>query len=299
MTNRGCYVKYIYKSRLRRATMNDRMVNVSHIADFGKYLICAEKSTATVEKYVRDVKSFSEFAGNSAVTKEIVMGWKMHLIDSGYAATSVNSMIASINSFLVYMKWEDCRVRSIRLQRQIYCPEEKDLSKEEYMRLLRASDHKPVLKLIMQSICSTGIRVSELAFFTVEGIKSGEITINCKGKIRRILIPSKLRNMLLEYAGKNGIGKGCIFVGKNKRPLSRTYIWAMMKSLCERAGVDPKKVFPHNLRKLFAKTFYFKERDIALLADVLGHTSINTTRIYIMGTGNEHRLKIEKLDLII
>ncbi len=300
MQNLFGYVKYMWDKMIyTEATMNDRKITSSELRDFERYLISEEKSKATVEKYMRDVRFFSEFAGNEEVKKEVVLAYKTSLLERKYAPSSINSMLASLNSFFGFMKWEECKVKNIRLQRQIYCPEERDLKRDEYLRLLKAAENNRSLKLIMQSICSTGIRVSELKYFTVEAVKTGRITVNCKGKIRTILIPSKLRNLLLKYSAKNKIRKGCIFVGKNGRPLSRTYIWAMMKSLCLRAGVDPKKVFPHNLRKLFAKTFYSMEKDIALLADILGHSSINTTRIYIMGTGSEHRLRIERLNLII
>lgn len=180
-----------------------------------------------------------------------------------------------------------------------YCASEKELTKEEYFRILEAAKQDVRLYFVMQTICGTGIRVSELRYFTVEAVKQAEITINCKSKIRTILVPQKLRKLLIQYAKRNGIHSGPIFVTRNGNPLNRSNIWAQMKKLCERAGVSSSKVFPHNLRKLFARSFYKVEKDIAKLADVLGHSRIDTTRIYIMTTGNEHRKQIERLGLVV
>ncbi len=278
--------------------MNERQITAQLMRDYESYLLREEKSIATIEKYIRDVGNFCTFSEGRKITKDMIISYKEHLLREDYAVSSINSMLASINSFLSFAGMGECKVKSIRRQKQIYSSEEKELTKEEYFRLLHASAGRPQLNLILKSICSTGIRVSELKYFTVESVKCGEVTVNCKGKVRSILIPSKLRSLLLEYAAKNKISSGCIFVGKNQKPLNRTYIWSMMKSLCLKAGVDAGKVFPHNLRKLFAKTFYSLEKDIAKLADILGHSSINTTRIYIMTTGTEHRRKIEKLGLL-
>ena len=190
-------------------------------------------------------------------------------------------------------------MKNIRLQHQTYCAEEKELTKAEYLRLLEASRKNEQLNLVLQTICGTGIRVSELRFFTVEAVQHGEITVNCKSKTRTILVPGKLRKLLLNYAKQKHITTGAIFVGKSGKPLDRSSIWHQMKQLCRAAGVKESKVFPHNLRKLFARTFYGIEKDIAKLAGILGHSSINTTRIYIMTTGMEHRRKIERLGLVI
>ena len=216
-----------------------------------------------------------------------------------YAVRSINSMLASLNSLLTFLGWAECKVKSITQQKQVYCAEEKELTKAEYMRLLDAAKNNRQLQLVMEAICSTGIRVSELRFFTVEAVQQGEVVVNCKGKTRTILIPGKLRKLLLDYAKKEKIRSGVIFITRNGRPLNRSCIWAQMKALCVEAGVNPSKVFPHNLRKLFARTFYGIEKDIAKLADILGHSSIDTTRIYIMTTGTEHRKKIERLGLVV
>lgn len=279
--------------------MKNRILEGKDIEEFRKHLIWEEKSTATMEKYLRDARAFFDFAGQAAVTKDLVMGYKQALIEKNYAVRSINSMLASLNSLLDFLGWGDCKVKSLKIQRQIYCAEEKELTKAEYLRLLNASKERPQLNLVMQTICGTGIRVSELRYFTVEAVQHGEIIVRCKNKTRTILLPGKLKKLLLEYARKNGVLTGAVFVTRNGRPLNRSNIWAQMKALCKDAGVEASKVFPHNLRKLFARTFYGIEKDIAKLADILGHSSIDTTRIYIMTTGTEHRRKIEKLGLII
>ena len=279
--------------------MTDRIINEENLQLFYQHLIREEKSAATVEKYLRDVRAFFVHIGGRIVTKEEVMAYKMHLQKGNYAVRSINSMLASMNSFLDFLGWPDCKVKSMRQQKQTYCAEEKELTKAEYLRLLGAAKGNTQLHLVMQTICGTGIRVSELRHFTVEEVMRGEIHVNCKGKNRVILIPGKLRKMLLDYARKMRIRTGIIFLNRNGKPLNRSSIWAQMKALCRDARVNPSKVFPHNLRKLFARTFYGIEKDIAKLADILGHSSIDTTRIYIMSTGTEHRRKIERLGLVV
>lgn len=279
--------------------MQDRIINEAIVRQFQEYLIGEEKEPATQEKYLRDVRAFRAFADGRKADKELVRAWKEELLASGYAASSINSMLASLNSLLNFLGWQDCKVKNLKTQRQAYCPEEKELTKEEYLRLLKAAEGQPQLKLIMETICGTGIRVSELKFFTVETVRSGQIEISCKGKIRKILIPGKLRKLLLAYAKRRGIREGTIFLGRSAKPLDRSTIWAQMKRLCEGAGVKKSKVFPHNLRRLFACVFYGMEKDIAKLADVLGHSSINTTRIYIMTSGMEHRRQLERMGLVI
>ena len=279
--------------------MNTRFLTETIVEEFYQYLVLEEKSTATLEKYLRDVRAFFVYAGQQNVTKELMMAYKNGLIEKGYAVRSINSMLASLNSLLVFLGWQDCKVKNLKTQRQTYCAEEKELTKAEYLRLLTAAEHRPQLRLILETICGTGIRVSELRFFTVEAVKRGEIAVRCKSKTRTILLPSKLRKLLLDYAKKSGIPSGAIFITRSGKPLNRSNIWAQMKSLCKAANVKASKVFPHNLRKLFARTFYGIEKDIAKLADILGHSSIDTTRIYIMTTGTEHRKKIERLGLVV
>lgn len=279
--------------------MTQTVVTEEDMVAFEQYLHREEKSQITVEKYMRDVRRFLHFIGGQEIVKELTLSYKETLSEQGYALRSINSMLASVNCFLEYKGLRECRVKNLRYQRQIYCTEEKELTKEEYIRLLEAADGKEQLKLVMQTICGTGIRVSELRYFTVEAVKRGEVTVRCKSKTRIILIPGKLKKMLLRFAQKNRIQSGTIFVTSKGNPLDRSNIWAGMKKLCENAGVNPSKVFPHNLRKLFARTFYGIEKDIAKLADILGHGSIETTRIYIMTTGLEHRRQMERLGLVI
>lgn len=280
--------------------MKGRILTKEIISDFKEHLIFEERSTATVEKYIRDVKAFLTFVNGADITKEVVIEYKKHLQEN-YAVRSVNSMLASINSLFVFLGWHELKVKSIKLQQQIYCPEEKELTKAEYTRLCRAAEkkHNERLNLILQTICGTGIRVSELQYITVESVRQGEATVSCKAKTRSVFIVKELQKKLLRYAAEQGIKSGMIFVTRTGKPISRTNIWREMKALCEEAGVNPQKVFPHNLRHLFARVFYGIEKDIAKLADILGHSSINTTRIYIISTGTEHRRRMENMRLVI
>ena len=280
--------------------MKGRFLTQEIISDFKEYLILEERSGATVEKYIRDAKAFLAFVNGAEITKEVVIEYKKYLQDS-YAVRSINSMLASINSLFAFLGWQELKVKSIKLQQQIYCPEEKELTKAEYTRLCRAAKHKhnERLNLILQTICGTGIRVSELRFITVEAARHGEATVSCKAKTRSVFIVKELQKKLLRYAAEQGIKSGMIFVTRTGKPISRTNIWREMKALCEEAGVNPQKVFPYNLRHLFARVFYGIEKDIAKLADILGHSSINTTRIYIISTGTEHRRRIENMRLVI
>lgn len=279
--------------------MNDRFLVPEYLNQFQNYLYNEEKSPVTIEKYMRDVTRFYKFTHGKSATKELTVLYKQSLIEKKYAIRSINSMLTSVNRFFDFIGWSDCKVKTLRSQRQIYCPEEKELTKAEYLRLLEASKQHQQLNHIIQTICGTGIRVSELKYFTVEAIYQGEVTVNCKNKTRIILIPGKLRKLLLDFAKKHAIKNGIIFRTKNGNPMDRSNIWSQMKRLCKTANVNPSKVFPHNLRKLFARTFYKLEKDIAKLADILGHASVETTRIYIMTTGHEHLEKIEQLGLVI
>ena len=279
--------------------MAQRRITPRHMVSFHEHLIREEKSAATTQKYLRDSSVFLEYAAGREVTKELMVAYKTELQEKGYAVRSVNSMLASVNSLLDFLDWTDCKVKSLRCQQRTYCSEDQELSKAEYLRLLEASRGQEQLNLILQTICGTGIRVSELRAFTVEAVRTGEVTVQCKSKTRTILVPGKLKKLLLNYARRRRIRGGAIFITKSGKPVDRSNIWARMKRLCHAANVNPSKVFPHNLRKLFARTFYRIEKDIAKLADILGHSSINTTRIYIMTTGTEHRRKIERLGLVV
>lgn len=281
--------------------MKGRILTEKMVADFSAYLKSEEKSENTIEKYLRDVRAFSVYLNGDEITKEAVIAYKSKLLSMNYAVRSINSMLASVNGLFSFLGWADLKVKSIKLQRQIYCSEERELTKAEYMRLVNTAKQKgnERLNLILQTICGTGIRVSELQYITVEAVKCGEAIVSLKGKTRTIFIVRELQKKLLRYAAEQGISSGTIFITRTGRPLSRTNIWREMKNLCEQAGVNPQKVFPHNLRHLFARIFYDIEKDIAKLADILGHSSINTTRIYIISTGVEHRKRMENMRLII
>jgi len=279
--------------------MKNNRLTSKHLQSFRDYLFQEEKSAATIEKYCRDVQKFFSFASGDMITKELTISYKKHLEECDYAVRSINSMLTSLNRFLEFLGRADLKVKIIRIQRKVYCEEKQELTKAEYLRLLDAAKNHRQLKLVMQTICSTGIRISELKYFSVEGVLRGEISVHCKNKTRVILIPGKLKKLLLAYAKQRSIKSGLIFITRSGKPLDRSNIWSQMKKLCDAAGVARTKVFPHNLRKLFARTFYRIEKDIAKLADILGHGSIETTRIYIMTTGVEHRRKIEQLGLVI
>ena len=281
--------------------MKRRILAGNVIQRFEHFLRKEEKSKNTIEKYVRDVRAFAAEQNGAEITKEAVIAYKNKLLSENYAVCSINSMLASLNSLFAFLGWVDCKVKSIKLQRQIFCSEEKELTKEEYMRLVNTAKQKgnERLNLILQTICGTGIRVSELQYITVDAVKNGEAIVSLKGKTRSVFIVKDLKKKLLRYAAEQGIKSGLIFITRTGKPLSRTNIWREMKSLCESAGVNPQKVFPHNLRHLFARVFYSIEKDIAKLADILGHSSINTTRIYIISTGDEHRRRMENMRLII
>ncbi len=252
-------------------------------------------------KYLRDARAFIVYLDGREITKELVILYKRMLIEKGYAVSSVNSMLAGVNRLLSFFGWYDCRVKAVRVQRQIFCGEDKELTKAEYIRLLNAAKKKKKdrLELILQTICGTGIRVSELRFITVEAVKTGTAEVQCKGKRRTVFLVKALQKKLLRYAREKRIAAGPVFVTRGGRPVSRTNIWREMKALCAEAGVTPGKVFPHALRHLFARTFYGLEKDIARLADLLGHSSINTTRIYIISTGTEPRERMENMRLVL
>ncbi len=265
---------------------------------YREQLIREEKRPATVAKYVHDARVFANFLDGREATKELALAYKETLVRSGYAVRSINSMLAATNHYLGFLGKADCRVKSIRTQNQVYCSGEKMLMKAEYEQLLKAARTKPRLQLLLEMICSTGIRVSELAYFTVEAVRRGEVVANNKNKVRTILIPGKLQKKLLRFAKETGIEEGVLFCTASGRPMDRSNIWRAMKRLGAKARIQAGKVFPHNLRKLFARMFYRLEKDIVKLADILGHSNLETTRLYIMSTGLEHRRKLERLGLV-
>ena len=280
--------------------MRDRQISGSQITAYEGYLRAEERSPGTIEKYLRDVRAFARWLDGRPVTKELAAGWKEHLLGQGYAPVTINAMLTAVNRFLIFAGWEACRVKFLKIQRRLFRDDSRKLTCPEYDRLLAAArdQGRERLALLLETICATGIRVSEVRYVTVEAARAGRAEIQLKGKVRTILIPGKLRKKLLGYAKEKKIASGEIFLTRGGKGLSRKQIWAEMKALCKAAGVSPSKVFPHNLRHLFARTFYQVCRDVAKLADVLGHSSIETTRIYLISTGAEHARQLERLGLV-
>lgn len=276
-----------------------RKITSENILNFEKHLICEEKSDNTIKKYTRDVAFFACWLGSDEVTKASVLEYKKHLCEKHSVAT-VNGAISSLNCFFDFMGWQDMRIKLLKMQRQIFVGKARELTKPEYERLLSVARKRKNARLyyLMQTVCSTGIRVSELPYITVSAIMAGLATIKCKGKHRTIFLPKKLCKMLKEYIRQNNIKNGSVFVTRTGKPLDRSYIWKMLKLLCEDAGVQKSKVFPHNFRHLFARTYYSLQKDIVRLADILGHSSINTTRIYTVDSGDECRRQIERLGFL-
>ena len=275
-------------------------LSAERIAAYGQYLRTEERSSGTVEKYLRDVRAFAAWMGGVPVTKELAAGWKEHLHFQGYAPATINSMLAAINGLFHFLGWDGCRVKFLKVQRRLFRDAGRELTRPEYERLLAAARERgrERLALLMETICATGIRVSEVRYITVEAAQWGRAEISLKGKIRTILLPGKLCRKLLKYAKKQNTASGEIFLTKSGKSLSRRQIWAELKRLCKYAGVESSKVFPHNLRHLFATIFYRACKDIARLADVLGHSSIETTRIYLVTSGAEHARQLERLGLV-
>ena len=276
-------------------------ITEKHLERFRAYLYEEERSGGTTEKYLRDIQALRVFLHGKPVCKECVIAWKEHLVSLNYSVSTINSMLVAANGFFAFMGWEECRVKPLKRQRQIFRDRERELSRSEYMRLLSAAKKggNRRLLLVMQTICSTGIRVSELQYITAEAVAAGKAVVRCKGKIRTVLIPQQLCHLLKQWIKEEQIGAGSIFVTRNGRPLDRSNICHDMKKLCGSAGVDSWKVFPHNLRHLFAQTFYSLDKDLSKLADVLGHASVETTRIYIMETGVNHEKLVSQLGLVI
>jgi len=272
----------------------------AQVQAFQTYLINEERSSVTVSKYLHDVTYFLRWMGERFLCKDAVLSYK-EMLQKTYAVSSANSMLAALNQFFRFCNRPDLCVKQFKVQRAVFCPTERELSKEEYRRLITAAERKKNerLSLVIQTICGTGIRVSELSQITAEAVKRGRATVSCKGKTRTVFIVSALQKRLLCYARAQRISSGAIFVTKQGNPMNRCNIWKEMKCLCSLAQVSPQKVFPHNLRHLFARTFYRMERDIAKLADILVHSSINTTRIYIIATGREHQRRMENMHLIL
>lgn len=280
--------------------MEDFKLTAERIAAYDRYLKQEERTPATLEKYLRDVRTFALWLDGEAVTKEAVTEWKERLLAEHRSPSTVNAALSALNGLFRFLGWEDCRVRFVKVQRRLFRDPARELSRPDYDRLITTARElgKERLALVMETICSTGVRVSEVRYLTVEAAKQGRAEISLKGKIRVILIPGKLCRKLLKYSKKQKIVSGEIFLTGNGKSLSRRQIWAEMKRLCVHAGVEPSRVFPHNLRHLFATAYYRAYRDIAKLADVLGHSSIETTRIYLLTSGAEHQRQLDRLGLV-
>lgn len=277
------------------------MKNITNeiVKGFEQYLYEEERSNNTIEKYMRDIRFFRKWLGEKSVDKSVVLAYKKEICEK-YLPASVNSVLSSLNALFMYMNWYDLKVKTLKIQRRIFADKEKELSKAEYERLLSAAKSKNDERLyyLMQTIASTGLRVSEIKYVTCEAVNTGQAIINCKGKIRQIFLPKKLCKILKSYTKTRNIKSGAVFVTRTGKPLDRHMIWKLLKNLCDAANVSKDKVFPHNLRHLFARTFYRLQKDIVRLADILGHSSVETTRIYTMESGTEHIRLIEKLGLL-
>lgn len=281
--------------------MKNYILTNRQIVSFRRYLKQEEREQSTIEKYVRDVRLFEAWLSGRRVTAEIVTDWKDYLRTKGYKPETINAKLSALNKFFVFMRWLECRIKYLKIQKRLFRGTEKELTKGDYVRLLETADtlRKNRLALLIETICATGIRVSEVRYITMEAVRAGYADVALKGKIRTILLPAKLCRKLQKYARKQKIASGEIFITRTGKGVSRRQIWAEMKALCKKAGVAASKVFPHNLRHLFARTFYRACRDVAKLADVLGHSSIETTRIYLISTGKEHTRQLERLGLIL
>lgn len=280
--------------------MEQHCLTNEQIAAFSAALRHAERSQATIEKYLRSIRAFSRYLNGSPVTKDAVVAWRARLRYEGYSPSTINAALAALNSLFAFLGWTDCRAHYLKLQRRLFRDPEQELHRKDYEKLISTAydSGKEQIGLIMETICATGIRVSELRYVTVEAAQTGLATVALKGKIRTILLSGKLCRKLLKYAKKKKIASGGIFLTEDGKPMGRCRIWREMKRLCKAAGVEPAGVFPHNLRHLFATAYYRVYRDIVKLADILGHSSIETTRIYLLTPGTEHRRQLERLRLV-
>ena len=280
--------------------MNQYNLTMEQITAYRTWLSGEEKSAGTIEKYLRDIGAFARWLKGAPVSKDRTSEWKTHLLAQGYAPVTINSMLAALNGLFHFLGWDECRSKFLRIQRRVFREERRELTRGEYDSLLETARSlgRERLALVMETLCATGIRVSEVRYITVEAARAGRAEISLKGKIRTILLPQKLCRKLRKYARKNKIASGEIFLTRSRSGLSRKQIWAEMKALCGQAGIAPTKVFPHNLRHLFARTFYKVCCDVVKLADLLGHSSVETTRIYLISSGADHARQLEQLGLV-
>lgn len=281
--------------------MEEHRLTTAEITAYSQHLRTEERSPGTVEKYLRDARQFAAWLDSRNVSKEAVMEWKDYLLSQNYAPSTINGTLAALNGLFHFLGWNDCRTKFLKVQRRLFRDSSREMTRTDYDALISAACDRGQkrLALLMETICATGVRVSEVRYITVEAVQRGRVEITLKGKIRTILLPAKLCRKLLKYAKRQKTVSGEIFLTRNGKPLSRRQIWAEMKALCQYAGVEPSKVFPHNLRHLFATVFYKVCRDIAKLADVLGHSSIETTRIYLLTSGTEHQKELDRLGLVL
>lgn len=279
-----------------------KKITEKNVKEYEKYMYREEKSKLTIEKYIRDLRKLVEYAGDKPITKELLISYKEYLLhERQYKVTSVNSFLVAANRFFEYMEWYENRVKLYKVQTEIFCPEDRELSREDYISLVQTAQKngKQRLAMMIQTICATGIRVSELSALTVAGIRKGVMEIHNKGKIRKVLIPEKLRKQLLLYITRQKISHGIVFCSSSGRPIDRRNIWRDMKTLCKSSGISVDKVFPHNLRHLFARTFYSVKKDLSKLADILGHSMIDTTRIYLRTSSREYRKQLDRMNLVL
>ncbi len=279
---------------------DERELTRADLARYEKYLKEEERRERTVEQYLAGCRDFLRWLGaDTHVSKERMLAYR-EALTARYRDSSVNAKLVAVNGLLAFLGWNECRVKQLRVQRQLFMPPEVELTKAEYFRLVGTARRqgKERLSVIMQCLCATGVRVSELEYFTVEQVRLGMVRVDCKGKIRTVLVPKPLQKLLLGYCRERGIGSGRVFVTRSGKSVDRSNIWREMKALCQAAGVRPGKVFPHNLRHLFARTYYQQTKDITRLADLLGHSSIDTTRIYTAGSGREQERRLSRLGLL-
>lgn len=280
--------------------MEKRMMRKGMIEEYGRFLLQNEKSAATTKRYRQYLKQFIRFAGEQPVDKDLVLRWKESLRQQ-LAPSTVNGALAAVNGFFRHQGWEDCMVKLLKIRRRVYLPQDRELERGEYVRLVQAAaqNGNGRLAALIQTLCSTGMRVSELRFVTVEALESGVVEVECKGKIRTIFLTRELCRMLKQYVKNRNISHGMIFVTRTGKAMDRSNIWREMKRAGRQAGLAGGKIFPHNLRHLFARTYYSQQKDLLRLSDILGHSNINTTRIYTMESGVNHRMQLEQMRLLV
>lgn len=278
----------------------NRRLTAKLIDRYAAHLREQERAPATIQKYVHDLNALLKHLDGQPLTKAALIGWKEELKRT-LAPVSVNSMLAAAGGFLRFMGWGELAVRPLKIQRSPFCDEGRELTRAEYARLVQAAERRENrrLSLVLQTICATGIRVSELRFITVEAVRTGRAEVSNKGKRRTVFLPDKLRKLLQKYCKAQKKTAGAVFTTRTGKPLDRSNIWRDMKALCSSAGVEPGKVFPHNLRHLFARTYYAVEKDLSRLADILGHSSVNTTRIYTVESGRVHARQVARMGLVL